>query len=138
MLDSPVLRFEDVTQDRIDDLSRYEAHEGCWRLAETVRPLRGEEPVEVDSDSLREFCEVLIANGYGERFYDADGRRIAAWQPTHREPDDELLSTHHDYVREKIREAYEDLIEHDGKGTTTEMLEEYAERYGAELPQECE
>jgi hypothetical protein len=135
ILDSPVLRFEDVTQDK-DGLSRFEKREGCWRLVEVVRPLRGEELVEIDSDSLQALCENLISNRYGERFYDEDGRRIPAWQPTHREPDDELLSARHEYVREKIREAYERLVEHDDEGPMTDTLEEYAEQYGAKLPQE--
>jgi hypothetical protein len=137
ILDNSVLRFEDVMRDK-DDLSRFEKREGCWRLVEAVRPLRGEEPVEIDSDSLQELCENLISNRYGERFYDEDGRRIPVWEPTHREPDDELLSTRHEYVCEKIREAYERLVEHDDEGPMTDTLEEYAEQYGVELPQEVE
>jgi hypothetical protein len=54
----------------------------------------------------------------------------------HREPDDELLNARFEYVRERIREQYEDLRSHDG--VAAETLEEYAERYGAELPQEVE
>ena len=138
ILDSPVLRFEDALQEKAEDLSRFEARAGCWRLVEVVRPLRGGEPVEIDRDSLQELCENLISNRYGERFYDEDGRRIPAWQPTHREPDDELLSARHEYVCEQIREAYERLVEHDDEGPMTDTLEEYAERYGAEMPQECE
>jgi len=138
ILDSPVLRFEDFLQEKTDDLSRFEARAGCWRLVEAVRPLRGEGPVEIDSDSLQGLCERLISNRYGERFYDTDERRIPAWQPTHREPDDELLSARHEYVCEKIREAYERLVEHDDEGPMTDTLEEYAERYGVELSQEAE
>jgi hypothetical protein len=130
--------FEEVSDEIADyaDLSDYEAREGCWRLAEVVD--RHGFEVELADDALEELCEVLIGEAYGERFYDADERRIPAWQPTHREPDDELLSTRHEYVCEKIRGAYERLVEHDDEGPMTDTLEEYAEQYGVELPQEVE
>lgn len=107
IFDSVVIRFEDVVREKSDELSRFEAREGCWRLREAVRPLRGDEPVDVDDDSLQELCETLLGNGYGERWYDGD-ERIAAWNPAHREPDEELLAEHDEYVERRRRELAEE------------------------------
>jgi len=128
--------FEEVSDEIAGyaELSDYEAREGCWRLAEVVD--RHGFEVDLADDALQELCEALIGDGRGERFYDADERRVPAWQPMHREPDDELLCARFEYVRERIREQYEELRSHDG--VAAETLEEYAERYGAELPQEVE
>jgi len=133
------VRFENVTAEvaRERKISDFEASAGCWVLSEIVDDREAElSHLDFGDNSFADLCETLIDGGYGSRYYRAaeDGarRRVPAWAPQHREPDEELLERHHDYVRMRIHEMFD----------RDEMSEGYrrtlAERYDVDLPEEVD
>lgn len=124
------VRFERIT-DKVE--TEYEMEE-AWRFVEAWN-YRKDRERPLSEQELQEVAERLTVEGFG-KFYTGSGERIAAWDPAHRDPDDELVEVHGEYVRATIREWAERLLDHGDE--IHYRCERLADEYDVNLPQEAE
>jgi hypothetical protein len=122
------VRFEKIT-DEVD--TEYD-REDAWRFSEAWDFRKGmQRPIHVIE--VGQIAEKLTQEGYG-RFYDPDENRLPAWDPGIRNPDDELVKEHGEYVRARIRE-WSEMFEDEELPKRCRSL---ADEYDVDLPQEVE
>jgi hypothetical protein len=124
------VRFEKIT----DEVETEYDHEDAWRLAEAWN-YRRDTQHRLSNAVLRKLCELLTQEGYG-RFYDGGDERVAAWDPAHRDPDDELVEVHDEYVRARIGDWATGRLRHEDE--IPQRCRRLADEYDVDLPQEAE